>query len=321
MVYLLIIILLTKLACQSIHWRKITFREQLSLWTKFFKYHNQSASEAFDERLNFERRTQCNYNNTNMCYSINKSLVVSFWGERSRDKWLSENILSAYPLHAFDHVIFVYDNSSWHAHPAYKHFIWIHVDGQRRFWFLKRFISPTILKSYAFLWIIDDDAKLEFRPLHYQCVIQNLSIPLSAPARLSGPLSHGITRTFWDFNNRIGRWVDFVETGPLVIMASFAWQCIYRYIDVATGSGWGLDMIWCNIIAHNCLPISQSKKACAILDAFRMHHQSDSMYSINDGLPELSIYAKAHQSLAAKRQNIGPLAEDKKLFEFCEKNL
>ena len=79
-------------------------------------------------------------------------------------------------------------------------------------------------------------------------------------------------------------------------------------------------MIWCNIIAEKCLPKSQSRRACAILDAFRMHHQSTSMYSIDDGLPELSMYAKAHQALTAKRQNIGPLAEDKKLFEFCENN-
>ena len=167
MIYLFIIILFTNWACQSMHWRKLTFSEQLSRWIHFFKHQNQITSENFDERLNFERRAQCNYNNTKMCYSMNKSLVVTFWGDRSRDKWLSDNILSAYPLHSFDHIIFVYDNSSWHAHPAYKHFIWIHVDGQLRFWFLKRFLTPTILKSYAFLWIIDDDAKLDFQPLHY----------------------------------------------------------------------------------------------------------------------------------------------------------
>ena len=319
-IYLFAISLFTIWFYQSIPLRKLTFSDYLSHSMNFVKYQSQPPSQNFDNRLSFARRIQCNHKQTDMCYSTNKSLVVTFWGRRSKDTWISTNILSAYPLPSFDHIVFVYDNSSWHTHPAYKHCIWIHVDGQLRFWFLKRFISPTMIKSYAFLWIIDDDAKPDFSPLHYQCVIQNLSVPLSSPARLSGPLSHGITRTYWDFNNRIGRWVDFVETGPIVVIASAAWQCIYRYIDASAGSGWGLDMIWCNIIAKKCLLSSESKKACAILDAFRVHHQSTSLYSNDDGQPEISIYIEAYKSLLTKRQNIGPLAPDRKLFEFCEKS-
>ena len=277
--------------------------------------------KSWDERLSFERRVSCNYKSKEMCHSTNKSLVATFWGRRSTDKWISTNFLSAFPSHSFDHMVFVYDNSSWHTHPSYQQIIWIHVDGQLRFWYLKRFVSPVLLKAYTFLWIVDDDAKLHFRPLAYQCVVQNLSIPLSAPGRLSGPLSHGITRMNYDFKNQIGRWVDFVETGPIAVVSSLAWQCIYTYLDASTGTGWGLDMIWCNAIAHRCFPSSERQKACAIIDAFGVHHESTSMYSNDAGSPELSLYAQAHKKLLTHRRNIGPLAKDDKLVGSCKGNL
>jgi hypothetical protein len=252
-----------------------------------------------------------------MCYSTNKSLVVTFWHKRSIDKWVSQNILSAFSLHSFDHIIFVHDNSSWHTHPGYKHFIWIHVEGQHRIWYIKRFVLPMILKSYEFLWIIDDDAQLNFTPLHYQCVVRNLSISLSAPARLSGALSHGLTKVDTNFKNQIGRWTDFVETGPVVILSSLAWQCIYKYLDASTGTGWGLDLIWCNMIAEKCLSSSEVKKACAILDVFDVDHQSTGVKSSGDGAPELAIYTQPFQKWSTKQQIIGPLAKDNKLLEFC----
>ena len=283
------------------------------------QYLSSFQKNNFTDRLSFERRKICNYRNHHACYFTNKSLIATFWGEKSKEKWISQNMLSSFPSDSFDYVVFLYDNSSWLAHPGYKQFIWIRVDRQLRYWFLKRFLSPTILKAYDFLWIIDDDAQFSFRPLHYQCVIKRLDIHLSAPARLTGPLSHGITRTNWEFKNRIGRWVDFVEVGPIVILSSIAWQCIYRYLDASTSSGWGLDMIWCNIVARRCWPTYQQNQVCAILDIFGVHHQSDGMYSIDDGLPEISVYTDAYKELIAKRQNLGSLANDSFIFEHCQK--
>ncbi len=93
---------------------------------------------------------------------------------------------SSLVIHSFDHMIFVHDNSAWYTHPAYKDFIWIHVDVQHRFWYIS--------KSYEFLSIINDDAQLNFSPLHYQCVIRNRNTSLSGPVRLNGALSHSITK-------------------------------------------------------------------------------------------------------------------------------
>jgi hypothetical protein len=89
------------------------------------------------------------------------------------------------------------------------------------------------------------------------------------------------------------------------------------YIDASTGTGWGLDLIWCNMITERCLPSSEHKKACAILDAFGVEHQSTGVSSSGDGAPELPIYTQMHKRWLTKQQNIGSLAKDNKLFELC----
>jgi hypothetical protein len=87
-----------------------------------------------------------------------------------------------------------------------------------------------------------------------------LNISLSPPGRLSGVLSHDITKINKKFKKQIGRWTDFIETGPIVIISSSAWQCLYMYLDAAAVTGWGFDYIWCNIIAQKCLPNLNVKK-------------------------------------------------------------
>jgi hypothetical protein len=295
----------------------VDFCKILSQSTFVVKKELQYINQSCNDRLTFERRTHCNYKDKKMCYSTNKSLVVTFWYKKSVDKWVSQNILSAFPLHSFDHIIFVHDNSSWHSHPGYQHFIWIHVTGQHRLWYLKRFVLPMIAESYEFLWIIDDDTKLNFNPLHYQCVVRNLNVSLSAPGRLTGALSHSITKLDASFSEKLGRWTDFIETGPIVVVSSLVWQCIYMYIDASTGTGWGLDLIWCNMITERCLPSSEHKKVCAILDAFGVEHQSTGVSSSGDGAPELPIYTQMHKAWLTKQQNIGSLAKDNKLLELC----
>jgi hypothetical protein len=68
--------------------------------------------------LSLERRHSCHLNNEPFCESVNKSLVVSFWREMSRDKWLPANILRVFPSNHFDHVIMLHDTSNWSNHPG-----------------------------------------------------------------------------------------------------------------------------------------------------------------------------------------------------------
>lgn len=271
------------------------------------------------ELLTFERRTSCNYRTQEPCYTTNKSLIVSFWSEKSKNKWLAQNISSAFPNSAFDHLIFIHDNSDWQTHTNAKDFIWISIHGQHRLWYLKRFLLPELTRGYQYIWIVDDDAKLDFSPLNYQCVIRNLSIPFSAPGRTRGALSHSITRVHSQYEKQIGRWTDFIETGPIVVASSQAWECLHRYIHAGTGSGWGIDLVWCRLLAEQCsiLVKHSEERTCAILDAFHVDHQSSGINSGGDGAPELSIYTSPYGKWHTKMRNINPLAKDNGLIESC----
>ena len=274
-------------------------------------------SNISDESLTFERRDRCNLANEGPCHSTNKSLVLTFWSEQSRRKWLPQNIHLAFPSHSFDHLIFVFDNSSWHSHPAYHQSIWIHVQGQIRMWFVKRFLLPQMILSYRYIWFMDDDSRLWFNPLHYECVIEQLHVPISSPARFRGVLSHQITKVQNQYKAHIGRWTDLVENGPTMVSTSSAWLCIYRYLDAWRDSGWGFDSVYCNILADLCLPKSNRTRVCAILDAFLVDHRSEKIMSGRYGTKELKFSLERNRPWRAVPQTYGPLAENRSVFDNC----
>ena len=278
-------------------------------------------SNISDESLTFERRDRCNLANEGPCHSTNKSLVLTFWSERSRQKWFPQNIHLAFPSHSFDHLIFVFDNSSWHSHPAYHQSIWIHVQGQIRMWFVKRFLLPQMIRSYRYIWFMDDDSRLWFNPLHYECVIEQLHIPISSPARLGGALSHQITKVQNQYKAHIGRWTDLVETGPTVVWTSSAWSCLYHYLDPSTVSGWGFDFVYCNILADLCLPKSNRTRVCAILDVFRIEHQSETINSKGVGEEEMGVFDRRYRPWYTIQQTYGPLAENQSVFDKCNASI
>ena len=273
------------------------------------------------ETFNFARRSSCNIANSDGCHNTSKSLLLTFWSEKSKEKWVSQNILTAFPIHSFDHLIFIYDNSIWKSHPGYKDFIWIRALGQIRLWFVKRFLPPEIIVDYKYIWIVDDDSQFDFRVLDYECIISRLNIPLSAPGRLTGVMSHSITAVNQNYKNRIGRWTNFIETGPTVVASSKAWLCIYRYLDASVGYGWGIDLIWCNMLADVCFPELGPKKVCAILDAFGIHHQSNIIKSVDYGPAESVFYQNKYRKWLQRFTNYMPLSNNNSLLNSCHSTI
>jgi hypothetical protein len=282
-----------------------------------YKVECPNSSDFSERALTLERRLHCNPDGKKACYSTSKSLVLTFWSEKSKQKWTAQNILSAFPSDSFDHVVFLHDNSTWHSHPGFADFIWIRAQGQIRLWFISRFLSPSILNSYKYIWTIDDDVLLDFIPLQYQCVIDQLHIPLSAPGRSGGVMSHKITQVNPSYIEYVGRWTDFVETGPVFVATSSTWMCIYEHLDTSSGSGWGLDLIWCHMLAEACLIALDATRVCAIIDAYRIEHQSVAINSYNYGKAELFSYTRKYTNWVAKRQNYGPLATNRSVIEVC----
>lgn len=269
-------------------------------------------------RLTYERGTSCNVYNRTGCKMIDKSLVVSFFSERSKSKWVSEHILSYFSPEKFDYMIFVYDDSIWTTHPLHSRSIFIQVASQQPYWYLKRFLKSNIVQSYRYIWVLNDDAELLFNPNHYECILNKLNIQLSTPIRLKGAVSHEITRLNSSYKDRIGRWTDFVEIGPAFIVTPEAWRCIDFYSDEALGTGWGLDMVWCRMLGERCFPKLGATKVCAIIDAFGFNHQSDQINSGPVGEPEKYFYERKYFIWISKFQVYGELAQNNSILRACQ---
>jgi hypothetical protein len=266
--------------------------------------------------LSLERGHSCRWKNEPFCESVNKSLVVSFWREKSRDKWLPANIHRIFPSKYFDHVIMLHDASNWSNHPGFQTFIWIRAVNQVRFWYIKRFLPPQILRAYRYIWIIDDDVRFTFDPLVYECVIKQLKIPFSSPTRLTGIAYHPITRQDKKSEPNIGRWTNFIEIGPVVVGQSNVWQCLWHYFLPTVGAGYGLDLAWCRIIGESCFDEAQRLKVCALLDIFGIHHESQALSGAGDPSNDFSANSK-YSRFSVKNKNIGLLAENMQVFNIC----
>ncbi|CAF1615891.1 unnamed protein product [Rotaria magnacalcarata] len=269
--------------------------------------------------ISLEGDRDCNLINRSLCYTTKKSLVVSFWRDSSRKKWLAKNIFKVFPGDHFTRVIMIHDKSNWFNFHNHEQLIWIHVNAQKRFWYMKRFITPEILSAYKYIWVLDDDVELLFDSLHYECVIAQLNVSFSSPGRLKGITSHAITRVNQDYANKIGRWTDFIEIGPIVVGTSSAWQCLWHYMSAFVGLGWGFDLVWCRLLAHKCSLNITMERSCAVLDIFGVDHLSEYIATTALGSQETPAYNEYYGNFHTKQVNIAPLANDINIYSSCKK--
>ena len=278
----------------------------------FNRLYNMTVSFEGDENCNLQKKTSC--------FVTEKSLVIAFWRHDSRNKWLAKNFLNVFDDKHFTRIIMIHDNSSWSSYPDSDRFIWIHVQAQKRFWYLKRFITPILTKTYKYIWILDDDVELLFNPLHYECVIGRLNVSLSAPGRGTGVASHPITRVDNKYIDRIGRWTDFVEIGPIFVVNSFAWNCLWHFLSSFVGMGWGFELVWCPLLTQQCPPLNPKRnESCAILDSFQVNHLSNFIGSTAVGSQEIPAYSQYYSNFHTKQIIIEPLAKDRVIFLECNK--
>lgn len=214
----------------------------------------------------------------------------------------------------------LHDNSDWSTHPGYDNYIWIRVADQVRFWYIKRFLPPHVLRAYNYVWIVDDDARLTFDPLTYECVVKQLELPFSSPTRLSGPAFHPITRQNVTQRRRIGRWTDFIEIGPVVVGEGTIWACLWQYFLPIVGAGYGLDYVWCRMIGEKCLPFAQRKKACGMLDIFGIHHDSKGLSGVGNVQDDISAHEK-YKNFTTRNVTIGFQVETTDVLKKCNSSI
>ncbi|CAF4362347.1 unnamed protein product, partial [Adineta steineri] len=114
---------------------------------------------------------------------------------------------------------------------------------------------------------------------------------------------------------------DPVEIGLIVVGNSLAWDCVWDFLSPFVGLGWGLDLVWCRLIAHNCkISNATMQTTCAVFDIFQHNHLSNNIASTAAGLIEMPAYDQYYNDSHIKKVTFGPLANDLTVYPSCTKN-
>ena len=170
-------------------------------------------------------------------------------------------------------LLFAYDKFDWSGQTWYsdERVILVRHLKQMKWWFIKRFVTPLTVEAYDYLWLSDDDASFAWNPNEFMDILDQFKVELAQPSHL---LSAPCVGSSWAItHHRIpakgggehGRWTNFVECGPLVVIHKNAWKrCLWNFLQDDLTSGYGLDEMW----------YDACKPKTAVIDKLSMCHNS-----------------------------------------------
>ncbi|XP_073131952.1 uncharacterized protein [Henckelia pumila] len=169
-------------------------------------------------------------------------------------KFLSEN---------FTIILFHYDGNldGWWDLEWSSEAIHIVAHNQTKWWFAKRFLHPSVVSVYDYLFLWDEDLGVDnFHPGRYLEIVKSEGLEISQPALdpNSTGIHHRITvrnrmhtfhRRVYDVRGSINcseesegpPCTGFVE-GMAPVFSRLAWHCAWHLIQNDLVHGWGMDM-------------------------------------------------------------------------------
>ena len=170
-------------------------------------------------------------------------------------------------------MLFAYDSFDWSSQTWYwdERIILVRHLKQMKWWFIKRFVTPITVEAYDYLWFSDDDAAFSWNPNDFMDILDKFKVELAQPSHLLQPPCSGSSwaithsKSVAQGGGEHGRWTNFVECGPLVIVERKAWQrCLWNFLQDDLTSGYGLDEMW----------FDACKPRAAVIDKYPMCHKS-----------------------------------------------
>ncbi|XP_027095515.1 uncharacterized protein [Coffea arabica] len=185
----------------------------------------------------------------------------------------------------FTILLFHYDGktSEWDEFEWSKRAIHVSVHKQTKWWYAKRFLHPSIVAPYDYIFIWDEDLGVEhFDAEQYIKLVKKHGLEISQPGL--GPSNKGLT---WQMTKRRGDeevhkettekpgWCSDPHRPPCAafveIMAPVfsrgAWRCVWHMIQNDLVHGWGLDFA-----LQRCVEPAHEK--IGVVDAQWIVHQS-----------------------------------------------
>lgn len=193
-------------------------------------------------------------------------LVAVFAGARNQS--LVDHNLRRFAAADFALMLFIYDDSDWSAFEWFPRATVVRVQGQMKWWYVKRFLLPAVVNGgeYSYLLLLDHDVTLStdgFDPAGFIALLTSYGVLLAQPAH--SPDSQTTHQSLFVEPELIGMWTDFVECGPLVAFHTSIWPCVWDLLQADLVVGYGLDMIWGPLCAPH---------HTAVIHAYTMKHEN-----------------------------------------------
>jgi len=200
----------------------------------------------------------------------NKSLVIACIGKSERESW--NNTITRLGHDDYVYMLFLYDKTSWEEYPWYSNLnvVSIRILHKMKFWYFKRFVTPSVVECYTHVIMFDADITFaeSFNMQNILKIMEKYNLGIVQPAHsLSSHANYGVLRV--TEGDHIGRYVRFIEIGPIVVFTRKGYQCIYNLFQDDLTSGWGLDFIWVEFMRVYC---GFSANYSAVIDMYQMEH-------------------------------------------------
>nr|XP_025881916.1 uncharacterized protein LOC107277226 isoform X2 [Oryza sativa Japonica Group] len=179
----------------------------------------------------------------------------------------------------FDIVLFHYDGrtSEWEEFEWSKKVVHVSARKQAKWWFAKRFLHPSIVAAYEYVFVWDEDLGVDnFTAEEYISIVRKHALDISQPGLdgTKGRRQYPVTvrRPSGDMHNS-GRFVEVMAP----VFSRDAWACVWHMIQNDLVHGWGLDFnFW------RC--VHEPEKHIGVVDAqFVVHRGVPTLVSQGNG--------------------------------------
>ncbi|XP_037464175.1 uncharacterized protein LOC119336284 isoform X2 [Triticum dicoccoides] len=227
-------------------------------------------------------------------------------------------------------MLFHYDGNvdGWRSLEWSDKAIHIVAPNQTKWWFAKRFLHPSVVAIYDFIFLWDEDLGVEnFDPKRYIDIMVSEGLEITQPALdpdLSTDIHHRITirnkmtkvhRRVYDNRSSMNcsddskgppctGWVE----GMAPVFSRAAWKCVWHLIQNDLIHGWGLDMK-----LGYCAQGDRAEKVGVIDSEYVVHQGIPSLGGPSDTskLPRRSLDLRTH----IRRQSSAELEKFKERWE------
>ena len=214
---------------------------------------------------------------------LQKNLVVTFAGKNSMKE--IDELLVKFNTPNYKIILFVYDKSNWTSYDWIEDVIFIRILRTMKWWFVKHFLHPDLVRAYDYILMIDEDCNT--KGLNPDLMLQDardFGVQIGQPANGYGSYgSHNVVRlkgiqnvsnsnVINDSNDvqpediPIGTWTTFVECGPFTFFSSDVWPCVWNMLQPDVTCGYGYDLMWANCapnrtaVLHHHTMIHENRK-------------------------------------------------------------